>query len=261
MIEWLATGGAALALAGGSLRYTWWRRPLAGIPVLMYHLISDDLSQTSLPKLRVSPARFAAQLDLLAHLGYTTLTLAQARGVRPNGRQVVLTFDDGFRNFFTHAWPQLAERGMTATVFVVSGELDGANTWDQPKGEPAEPLLSRAELLELDRAGVEIGGHSHSHRGLAGLDDRGLLLETTGCQKALSDTLGRPVRTFSYPYGHVDERARDAVRRAGFDVACTTRPGMLASGGDALAIPRIIVKRSDDLLDFRLKLKRAKSRL
>jgi peptidoglycan/xylan/chitin deacetylase (PgdA/CDA1 family) len=147
---------------------------------------------------------------------------------------------------------------MTATVFLVSG-LE-ANAWDREKGEPPEQLLSREQVLQLQEQGVEMGGHSHGHRDLTSLDPRSLMVEITGCQKALTDLLGRPARVFSYPYGRHDQRVAEAVAQAGFTAACTTRPGMLNDQTPALALPRIIVKRSDDRLDFALKLTRARSR-
>jgi peptidoglycan/xylan/chitin deacetylase (PgdA/CDA1 family) len=261
MIDWLAGGALALAALGFSARYTWWRLPQQGVPVLMYHHIGDPPPGTRLAKLWVPARSFARQLDWLSAQGYRTLTLSQALARRGGDqRVVVLTFDDGYADFYTTAWPLLQRRGMTATVFLVTGELDGLNRWDQDK-EPEAPLLTRRQVQELAAAGVEFGGHSHRHRDLTTLEAGQLKREVVGCQKALTDLLGRPARSFSYPYGHWDARVAEEVRRAGFDAACTTRPGKLTAQGDPLAVPRIIVKRSDDALDFRLKLSRARSRL
>ncbi len=256
-----AAGAAGLAGLGFSLRYTWWRATRGGVPVLMYHHVTDRLNGTPLPKLRVSPAAFARQLDHLLGRGYRTVTLGElVRGHRPPGA-VVLTFDDGYLDFYYEAWPLLRERGMTATVFLVTGCLDGLNRWDLGKGEPKEAILSRELVRELAARGVEFGGHSHTHADLTGLDARALVREVAGCQKVLSDLLGRPARTFSYPYGKWNRAAAQAVEQAGFDVACTTHPGLVDDATPAFAAPRIIVKRADDRLDFALKLKKAKSRL
>lgn len=263
MLEWLGAGLTGLAAVGLSVRYHWWRRPLTGVPVLMYHHITDQLNGTPLAKLRVTTKRFARQLDWLLDHGYVTLTLSQALAGAQAGAQtkaVVLTFDDGYLDFYTQAWPLLHERGMTGTVFLVTGALDDQNRWDWEKGEPAESLMGREQVRELDLLGVEFGGHTHRHRPLTELDERGLRLEITGCQKALSDILGRAARVFSYPYGLVSPQAVEAVRRAGFSFACTTKPGKFTPETDPLLAPRIIIKRSDDLVDFRLKVTRGKSR-
>jgi peptidoglycan/xylan/chitin deacetylase (PgdA/CDA1 family) len=261
MWEVAAGGAAAMGLAGVSVRYTWWRRPRRGVPILMYHHVTDRLEGSGQTKLRVSPRRFAQQLDWLLDQGYQAVTLSRALGPRPPDKPVVLTFDDGYANFYRRAWPLLKSRRMSATVFLVTGALGGVNHWDREKKEPTEPLLDRAQILELAAAGVEFGGHTHSHAELAGLEPRRLMLEVTGCQKVLTDLLGGPARTFSYPYGKHDQRALEAVLRAGFTMACTTAPGKARPASDRLSLPRIIVKRSDDMLDFRLKLSRGRSRL
>lgn len=264
IMEILATA-SGLAVLGLSLRYTWWRKGQNGVPVLMYHHITDRLNNTPMPNLRVSPRRFAQQLDYLKNHGYTTITLSQAYSGPLPSRPVVITFDDAYADFYEQAWPLLKERGMVATLFVVTSALDGTNYWDVPKGMPREQIVTREQLKELDAGGIEIGGHSHSHMVLTELNERCLLREITGCQKILTDILGRPARTFSYPYGLYNDKVCRAVTRAGFTVACTTKPGKLAPKSShtsqALLIPRIIVKRNDNKLDFRLKLSRSQSRV
>lgn len=257
---WWPAGAAGLGGLAFSARYTWWRWSKSGTPLLMYHHICDELNGSGLPNLRVRPASLARQLDFLKDRGYEALTLSQALAPEAPDRAVVLTFDDGYQNFYTQAWPLLKQRGMTATVFLVTGHLGGGNDWDQGK-EPHEPLLNRKQILELAAQGVEFGGHGHHHHKLTGLDERGLMHEITGCQKTLTDVLGQPARVFSYAYGFHGPKAREAVLRAGFTAACTTQPGKLTPGSDAMELPRIIVKRNDDMLDFKLKLSRTRSRL
>ncbi|CAO0821816.1 Polysaccharide deacetylase family protein [Desulfarculales bacterium] len=263
-MEWLAAGlGGGLLAAGFSARYNWWRRSLPGCPVLMYHHITDQLNGTPLAKLRVTPRRFACQLNFLLDHDYVALPLSRALSQVQTGNRskiVAITFDDGYQDFYDQAWPLLEERGMTATVFLVTGALDDQNRWDWEKGEPCAGIMSREQVRELDALGVEFGGHTHRHKNLSQLEERGLRLEVTECQKAISDILGRPAKAFSYPYGLVNQQTIKAVHRAGFSFACTTWPGMFTPDSNPLMVPRIIVKRSDDLLDFRLKLSRARSR-
>jgi peptidoglycan/xylan/chitin deacetylase (PgdA/CDA1 family) len=261
MLDVLGGAAAGAAAIGLSLRYNWWRVPRKGVPLLMYHHVTNELNGTALAKLRVSPKSFARQLDWLLDHGYQAVSLSQALSPDRPAKPVVLTFDDGYANFYEEAWPLIRERGMKATVFIVTGVVDGTNQWDLEKGEPLESLLSRAQVLELASQGVEFGGHSHNHRDLTSLDDRGLMREITGCQKVLSDLLGQPARSFSYPFGHFNAKVQEATVRAGFTMACTTRPGKVAGSTDRLEMPRIIVKRSDNLLDFRLKMSRTRSRL
>src|SRR5688500_3356005 len=99
-------------------------RASAGIPILMYHSVSDDPERAVAGYYRVAttPARFAEHMQWVAHAGYRTLGLDEAlahlrRGVN-DSRFVVITFDDGFRDFYTHAWKALSTFGFTATMFL-----------------------------------------------------------------------------------------------------------------------------------------------
>lgn len=255
---WLAAAG--LAGAGFSARWHWWRPARRGAPVLMYHQIREDLENTPLPKLRVRPGRFAAQLDALARRGYSMVSLSQALGPDAPAKAAVLTFDDAYQDFYDTAWPMLKERGMGATVFVVTGQIGGTNAWDQGKGIPSAPLMDAGRIKELAAQGVEFGGHGHQHADLTSLSDEALADDLSACRTTLTGLLGAGPSVFSYPYGRFDDRVKQAVRAAGFKAACSTRPALFTQASDPLALGRIIVKRSDTALDFSLKLTRTISR-
>src|SRR6185295_10224929 len=143
--------------------------PMTFPPVLMLHHVEPEPLDP--PPLHsnsyLSRREFGAFLDQLRAAGYQTATLAEACLRKLARRTVVLTFDDGCRCFAEHAWPELAARGMTATLFPVSGELGGTNRWDRADGEREERLLDGPGLAALARDGVEIGCHGRFHRDLA----------------------------------------------------------------------------------------------
>ena len=239
MNGWPLVAAAGLAVTAASLRYNWWRRIKPGVPVLIYHQVTDDLKDTPLPKLKVTPRAFERQLEILSRRGFRAVTLSQALGPHCPDQAVALTFDDGCRDFSETAWPLLQARGMSATVFVVTSQIGGYNAWDEYKGLPREQLLSAPEIMELAKQGVEFGGHGHTHCELTGLDDEELATELTVCHDELEALLGRPPAVFAYPYGSYDERVQEAALTAGFGAACGTQPGMLGPGSDPLAFGRI----------------------
>lgn len=231
------------------------------VPVLMFHHV-DDLPAGGAPPLHpnsyIGRAEFAAVLDTLAATGATTLTLAAAvegftGGRRLPGRSVVLTFDDGCRCFLDHALPALAERGMTATLFAVAGELGGTNRWDRAAGEREERLLDAEGLRQVAAAGIEIGSHGLCHRDLTAIPDAALADEAAGSRAALEAVLGRPVTTFCYPYGRLDARARAAGAAAGYRAAVSIRGQAGAVNGDLFALPREIVNPGDSAFELKLK--------
>ncbi len=232
-------------------------------PVLMLHhvepmpLVPAPLHANSyLPR-----SEFAAFLDQLVAGGYRTVTLAEAclGGSLPR-RAVVLTFDDGCTCFAEHAWPELAKRGMTATLFALSGAVDGAlggtNCWDRqdPKRpEREERLLDGPELAALARAGVEIGCHGRLHRDLTTCTEAELEEEVVVARGALATATGSSVTTFCYPYGRLDPRARAAVARAGYLAAVSIHGAAHAKRADRLALPRMIVNPGESPFERRLK--------
>lgn len=259
-MSWWLAAAAGLGAAALSARFHWWRPRREGVPVLMYHQIVQELEGTPLPKLRVPPRALERQLDALERRGCRAGSLGQALTAAPGERAAALTFDDAYQDFALSAWPLLRARGMGATVFVVTGRIGGANAWDQGKGLPPAPLLDAAGIEELAAQGVEFGGHGHAHRDLTSLGPQELADDLGACQEALTGLLGAPAQCFAYPYGRFNDEVKQAVARAGFGAACSIRPGLLTGKTDPLAIPRVMVKRSDTAWDFALKLTRAKSR-
>jgi peptidoglycan/xylan/chitin deacetylase (PgdA/CDA1 family) len=227
-------------------------------PVLMFHHVEPGPLDP--PPLHsnsyLTREEFASLLDALAAGGYRTATLARAasaaEGPLPR-RPVVLTFDDGCSCFREHALPELLARGMTATLFAVSGELGGTNRWDRRAGEREERLLDAAGLAEVAAAGVEIGSHGRHHRDATACSEEELDEELAGSRADLEALLGRPVSTFCYPYGRVDARARERARAAGYLAAAGIHGVSGARRGDPWALARMIVNPGDSLFELRLK--------
>lgn len=247
------------------------------VPVLMFHHVEavpgPDLEPPPLhADSYLSRRQLARLLDLLAARGHHTLTLAEAATRHGAGRPlprraVVLTFDDGCRCFREHALPELAARGMTATLFAVSALLGGVNEWDRqsdapgahrPRGAPelrerAESLLDAAGLRAVAAAGIEVGSHGRRHRDLTACAAAELEAETAGSRAELEQALGGPVRTFCYPYGRLDAAAHAAVRRAGYAAGAAIHGLSAARHGDLFALPRLPVNPCDSRFELRLK--------
>jgi peptidoglycan/xylan/chitin deacetylase (PgdA/CDA1 family) len=235
------------------------------VPILMYHSVNERPLRATAP-LAVGPSAFADQLALLRDRGFTPMTLsglaarladpATAATVRPEGRPVVLTFDDGYADFHERALPILDRFGFAATVFVTTGWL--ADAGPQAAGRPLDRMLSWSQTREAAEHGVEIGAHSHSHPQLDQLDDRALRDELTRSKALLEDRLGAPVQTMAYPYGYSSARVRRAAGQAGYATACAvsnrlagTGPGEGATGRpDPLALPRLTIRATRSLEMF-----------
>lgn len=235
--------------------------PTAGsLPwVAMYHSV-DDCSHDPY-RVTVSPRRLDRQLAWLRRrglrgVGVHTLLTTCARGAGQN--LVGLTFDDGYADFVAHALPLLRRHGCGATLFVLPGRLGGDNAWD-PLG-PRKPLLSAEAIRQAAAEGIEIGSHGLTHVDLTAADDTLLHAEVHDSRALLSEVTGahiNDIHGFCYPYGKLDPRTVDAVRKAGYTYACAVTPDAALTG--PLALPRVHVGEQDT--SWRLHLKHALHRL
>jgi peptidoglycan/xylan/chitin deacetylase (PgdA/CDA1 family) len=215
------------------------------VPVLMYHYIRvnpDPRDRTGF-SLSVTPAMFHAQMDYLARNHFRVLGLQdvvwamRTRHPLPP-RSVVLTFDDGYADFYTAAAPELRRYGFTATTYVVTGFV----------GAPG--YLTWAQVTELDRQGFTIGAHTVHHAALGRLPLAQASWEMTQCKATLEAVLGHPVTHLAYPFGSFTTAVAARARDLGFESATSTRPGAWHPGWELWSLHRMRVSGYASLWDF-----------
>jgi peptidoglycan/xylan/chitin deacetylase (PgdA/CDA1 family)/glycosyltransferase involved in cell wall biosynthesis len=220
------------------------RERACSVPILMYHRIAAD-GPVALERFRVAPDLFAPQMATLHRAGYHTIGLgewvsAMARHEPLPGKPVILTFDDGYRDFLTAAMPVLRAHGFSATVFLVAERIGGTADWDLGYGEPA-PLVSWEDVRALQEAGIEFGCHSSVHRPMTGMRLPELAEDTVRARAILEEGLATSVKTLAYPYGAENEFVRRVLGDLGFQAAVTCEPGISRLGYNPLRLPRIQV--------------------
>jgi len=187
------------------------------IPILMYHYVRDVDKSVDLVgyRLSVSPEEFAEQLAWLAREGYTPMRMDEVaaclKGVGgcPE-RPVALTFDDGYEDAYTAAFPLLRRHGFVATFYIVSSFVghEGYMRWD--------------ELQILQNAGMEIGSHSVTHPDLTTLGQNQVYYQVTQSAEDIKTHLQIPVESFCYPIGKNNTFVQSIVKEAGYSNATTT---------------------------------------
>jgi peptidoglycan/xylan/chitin deacetylase (PgdA/CDA1 family) len=205
------------------------------LAILMYHRVAPTGSP-ALRAYRVTPEAFEEQLRYLRGAGYSSIRLedwqaAMAKQKPLLGRAVVITFDDGYRDFLTYAWPLLKHYGFSATVFLVVDEMGRSSHWDRFHGEEA-PLLGWREIWQLQSEGVEFGSH------------------------ILERELKRPIQAFAYPYGAVDQVVEHLIGACGYVFGLSCQPRLSSFQDSLLMLPRIGVTGDDSLRDFVVQLSR-----
>jgi peptidoglycan/xylan/chitin deacetylase (PgdA/CDA1 family) len=217
----------------------------------MYHEIASEPLTSR--HLAVRPDVFAEQLSYLRDGGYTTLTVAElmhgmaGSAARRPARPVVLTFDDGYADFYDVALPMLRSYGFTATVFVTTGWVDGAG--DHAVRAPSG-MMSWGQIGDAAAAGIEIGAHSHRHAQLDQLAADTLRHELGDSKAFLEDQLGWPVTGLAYPFGYFSPQVRSAAFAAGYRYACAVGNRYMGPGADHFALPRLTIGRHTGMRSF-----------
>jgi peptidoglycan/xylan/chitin deacetylase (PgdA/CDA1 family) len=156
-----------------------------------------------------------------------------------------VTFDDGFADNYSNAFPILQRYKVPAAVFLAVRSLGGENRWMSASGYPRRSMLNWTQIREMHSAGVDFGSHTLTHPRLSALDRDSARAEIHGAKQALEDKLGTAVDWFAYPYGDWSGETVALVREAGHSLACSTRPGFNREDVDPLLLRRIEVYGTD----------------
>ena len=215
------------------------------IPILMYHSISC-IANPKFKQFAVSPTMFDEQMAYLSEHHYTPLTvtqLIQARTQRSGSlpeRPVVITFDDGFADFLTHALPILQKYHFPATLYIATAFINGTSRWLQREGEGDRTMLSWEQVAEVNANAIECGAHTHTHPQLDTLPVFRAREEIETSKKILEDHLGQEVLSFAYPHGYFSQRVQNMVQAAGFRSACAVKYALSSVNDDPFALARLL---------------------
>ena len=225
----------------------------------MYHQVGEFPAPTHHKAGFCHIRRFRAQLGYLHRFGYRVISLDQALAglfggeVLPH-RAVVLTFDDGYQNFYDHAYPALLEYRMPATVFLVADLLGENARWLEADGRYGPPLLDVQKIKEMHQHNISFGSHTLNHVRLSRIEPDRMRTEIIDSKSRLEDRLGEPVDHFCYPYGDYHQAARDTVIEAGYRSALTCIRGAANQADNRFEIPRKAISYGDNLIGYFWKL-------
>ena len=224
--------------------------PGATAIVLCYHIVEGPGQS----RFEISRETFRQHMRYLAMTGYNVIPLRHlyeyVAGTRPTipKNAIVITIDDGWRDTYTEAYPELQKRKFPFTVFIypnIIGKTANALSWKQ--------------IREMSDAGVDIQSHSLSHPFLTrrrhSFDDdkyaTWLRRELAESKRVLEKETGKPVQFLAYPYGDYDGRVAATAAKAGYAAALTCDFGRVKRGSDPLRMKRVVIDKKMDFAAFR----------
>jgi len=201
---------------------------LQDVPVLNYHKV-DSLNHA----LSISPQEFEEQMEYLYNNEYHTISPDELMAYLKYGKSlpekpIMITFDDGYLDNYTNAYPIMKKYGYTGTIFIVSnlvGEDPRFVNWEQVK--------------EMQQSGFIFGSHTVNHISLTSLSKEEITNELTQSRDTIAQKLGKPPEYFAYPTGTYNPEIEDMVRGAGYKAAFTIQYGQVGTDSDVYALERI----------------------
>ena len=217
--------------------------PAVGVPVLMYHSVTDEKNNDAV----ISPERFAAQMEFLKKNDYHPISLDELYGYLQKGeklplRPVMLTFDDGYRDTYETVLPILKQHGFKSVLFLSVGEMGRRLTWQ--------------EVTEMKSAGMEIASHGFAHDELTGRSREEQKKDILQAKEILDRQLKQNTKYFCYPNGSYNRDTLELLQANGFLLAVTIDPGWVKKGDLPFTLRRIWIGNEVDLKNFQERLTR-----
>jgi len=216
----------------------WPRRRRPGdVVILLYHRVGVEAREIGLPV-----DTFRQHLEWLSER-QVVLTLDEALAGMRGG--VVVTFDDGYRDFADHVVPALIRAGVPAVLYLATSLATN--------GVGGDGVSWSALSDAVDTGLVTVGSHTHGHTDLSSADEHLAEAEMRRSKDLIEERLGVECRHFAYPWSvgspTADRLARGMFESAALDVWRTNRRGSI----DPYRLGRTPVLRSDGQVFFRAK--------
>lgn len=231
-----------------SLNHNYWRVPVNdNYPrVLMYHSIDDSLPPSGM---NMTSKKFEEQLQFMLKNSYKFYKISELKNIASaKGRKAAITFDDGFANNYSQAFPILKKHNIPATIYL------------SPK-KPDQEFLSDMQIKEMQESGlIEFGAHTINHINLTDVSDEEAKIEMVESIKYVDEITGVKCKSFAYPYGRYDQRHVYMLRDLGIETAVTTKKA-ISSLDNRLEIPRLSMNGKMNKLQLIIALSRGRYRV
>jgi len=237
-------------------------RPEERLPILMYHSISASNDGHTHPYYRTvtTPQVFERHMKFLHDNGYSGVRVSDAvsRSGKPgqaSGQLVAITFDDGYRDFYSEAFPVLRKYGFSATMYLPTAYIERF-----PQAFKGIECLTWNQVRELRSAGIEFGSHTVTHPQLKSLGNNEIAYELGTSKDMIEQELGCAVKSFAYPYSFPETdrpfaaKVRRMIGEAGYENSVSTIIGTANRTGSRFFMKRLPVNSCDDTRLFTAKL-------
>ena len=229
------------------------------IPVIMYHRVINNPENEGVHGTYIYENIFREHMQYLKDKNYTVITFKDFDKIgwrnrfEKDKKYIFITFDDGYKDNYDLAFPILKEFGFKVTIFLMGSST--YNEWDvKASGEKEFPLMSVEMIKEMQDYGIEFGAHTFNHPKLNTLSNEEIEHQIVDVKKPLEEKIGKEIITFAYPYGILNDYAKEMTKKAGYTFALATDSGSVCLSDDLYQIRRIAIFPNTNLFSFKRKI-------
>lgn len=164
------------------------KEAVVNIPILMYHGVLDKAYGAV--ELFVKVSEFEEQMKYLKENNFTPIFLSEIEDAPKYDKPILITFDDGYKDVYTNAYPILKKYNLKANLYIITDWVGG------------EVYVNWDDVKTLDASNImEIGSHTRTHKNLGKLNESEVEYELKGSKEILEKNLNKKINTIAYPYG------------------------------------------------------------
>ncbi len=205
------------------------------LPIITYHYVENvaDPGDKTRIKLNINPLIFENQLREMHEASYSSYFVSDVPRIlkgkeKISDHSIILTFDDGYEDFYINAYPLLKKYRMRGTIYIIANFIGH------------QGFMSEREIREMIGSGlIEVGDHTLSHLDLTNIKPDVARHQIVDSKKALEDMFGIKVTTFAYPGGFYNPAVEEMVKEASFEAAVSTKPGVYLNHDRLFTLPRV----------------------
>tara|TARA_B100001121_G_scaffold150810_1_gene131930 strand:- start:4162 stop:5085 length:924 start_codon:yes stop_codon:yes gene_type:complete len=205
----------------------------------MYHRFNES----KYPSTNIQMDIFEKQMQVIKNLNYNFYNpnlIINEFNKPKTSKKILITIDDGFKSFYTEAWPYLKKNKIPFILFI-STEPVGKNGY-----------MNWEEIKEIEKFNFAlIGHHSHTHEYLIDMEYSDFINDIEIASRIFKEKLGYVPEIFSYPFGEYSKNMRDYISNK-FQIAFGQHSGVIDLNKDKFELPRFpINEKYGDLKRFK----------
>ncbi len=225
--------------------------PVAGEIWMLHRVVVQRSDKPEQRELEVTPDWLEQKILEYKSNGYTFVSIDELPSIFNfqfsifnSHRWVCLTFDDGYRDNYTLAYPLLKRLDVPFAVYVTTGFIDNRLPMWWYEGEQLGLSMEKLKALDAETL-CTIGAHTVSHPKLDTLSREQQYQEIAKSKQTLEVLLGHEINHFSFPHGAHNEDTLTICRELGFQTVVQSWGGPIRRGEHPNVLPRINLKQPE----------------